>query len=129
MENAVALAKVMGPVYLMLGLSIVMYLPSWKKLMEKYIEDHYSLFTLYFVCGVLGAISINMYNSWEWNVWLLVTLTGWALAIKSVAYFLLPGGVIKKLLHFKKYTSLIMLDGVLSLIIGLVMVYNAFMMA
>lgn len=126
MENALALAKVMGPMYVIFGLSVLIYLPSWRKLLDRFVDDHFSAFTLFFVMGVLGLVSVNMYNVWEWNVWLLVTLTGWALIVKSAFYMLLPGNVVKKVLAAKKYNWLLVLDGILALVLGCVLGYYAF---
>lgn len=127
MENALVLAKVIGPVYLLLGLSILLYVKPWEKVMAKWEEDHLPMITLMIMYAILGAIVINMYNVWEWNIWLLVTLTGWILAVKSVAFFLLPGSVIRKCLALKKKPEMLYLAGVIGVVIGAVLSYYTYL--
>ena len=126
MENAVALAHVMGPVYVVFGLSILLYVKPWQKLMEKWQGDHLLLFPFMFLYTVLGLISINMYNVWEWNVWLIVTVTGWCLFVKGVAYFLLPGGVLKKLLGMKNSEGWFYFGALAALVIGVALSYYSY---
>lgn len=124
--NALALSHVMGPVYLMIGLSILMYAKVWHHLLQRWSEDHLQLFTLKFVYAVLGLVVINMYNVWEWNVWLIVTVTGWALLVKSVFYFLMPGSVIKQLLSWKGNMSMMYICGVVALVAGAALTYYSY---
>lgn len=126
MENALTLSLVMGPMYLVMGLSLLLYAKAWRKLMETWEKDHLSLFPLMFVMGVLGLIVIYMYNVWEWNVWLIVTLVGWILFIKSVGYFLLPGSVLKPLLKLGQNIPLLYVGGVAAVVIGAVLSYYAY---
>lgn len=127
MENALAVAQVAGPVYLMLGLSILIYVKAWHHLIAKWEEDHLPLFTIMLMCGAVGLIVINMYNVWEWNVWLLVTLTGWIMFVKSVLYFLLPGSVIKKCLAMKKSTNMLYWGGIIGLVVGAALSYYSYL--
>lgn len=126
MQNAIALAHVMGPVYLLIGLSVLVYLKSWQRVFERYENDHLALLPFMLMYAILGAIVINMYNVWSWNVWLLVTLTGWTLAVKSVFYFLMPKSVIKIDLALKKKGWVLILAGVMGLVLGGVLTYYSY---
>ena len=127
MENALSLALVIGPMYLMLGVSVLLYTKTYHRLLDKFEEDHLPLFGQMIVEGVLGLVSINLYNVWEWNVWLLVTLTGWALLIKSLLYFLVPGPLIKKCLAISKGMGMLYLSGLVSVVVGGLLSYYAYM--
>lgn len=126
MEKAIALAQIMGPAYLILGLSILLYVKPWHSLISKWQEDHLLLFPLKFVYIILGLILINVYNVWAWNVWVLVTLTGWALLVKGAFYFLLPGPVVKKCLEFKKNAQVLYVGGLVGIIVGAVLTYYSY---
>lgn len=126
MDSALAIAHVLSPLYLMLGLSILLYTKVWQRVIEKWEEDHLPLFTLMFFYAVFGLVIVNSYNVWAWNVWLLVTLTGWVMLVKSVFYFLLPGTLIKKCLNFKKKLWVLYVAGVLGVVLGLVLGYYAY---
>lgn len=121
------LAHVIGPMYLILGLSILLYVKPWQKLIEKFEDDHLSLFTLKLMYGVLGLIVVNMYNVWEWNVWLLVTLTGWGMVVKSIFYFLMPGSLIKKMLAMKKKQEMLYVGSLVLLVFGAALTYYSYL--
>jgi hypothetical protein len=95
--------------------------------MEKFNEDHLPLFTLMLMYAVVGGVLVNMYNVWEWNVWLIVTLTGWGLVLKSAGYFLLPGSVIKQMLAMKKNMGVLYFGGLVGLVFGGVLTYYSYL--
>ena len=86
----------MGPVYLALGLSVLFYVNPWLKMSKGWADNHYILFPWGVMSMVLGLLVMNMYNVWEWNMWLIVTVTGWMLFLKGLWYFLAPGDWTKK---------------------------------
>lgn len=126
MENAVAIAAVAGPVYLLLGLSMLFYAKPWQKLTEQWEQNHLSLFTLMLVTFILGVFIVRSYNVWEWNLWLLVTLTGWCAVVKSVIYFLLPGSTVKALIKVGTNINLIYLGGLVAVVIGAALGYYVY---
>ena len=124
--NAIKIAAVVGPVFFVLGLSLLMYMKTWQKIMTSWLKNHYSLLTLMFFMLPLGIICVRMYNVWEWNVWLLVTLAGWSMIIKSVAYLIVPGPIIKWALTLGKIDPLLALSSLLLTIWGGVLSYYAY---
>ena len=118
MENAILIASIMGPVYVILGLSILLYAKVWQKVVDKWEKDHFSFFPLAFVMLVLGLIIVRMYNVWEWNIWLIVTLVGWIALIKGAFYMLAPGSWIKATMKLKNQTWIMYLGGLVALVMG-----------
>ena len=123
---ALSIARVVGPFYLLLGVSVLLYIKSWRHLYAKWEEDHFSLFTLMLMAGAMGLMLINIYNVWAWNLGLIVTLTGWGLLIKSAAFFLLPGSAVKKLLHMKNQPWVFYLGGLVGLVVGGALTYYSY---
>lgn len=104
MENAMHIAAVLGPVYLVVGLSLLFYADAWQKMVREWEKNHYVLIMGAYMALILGLVVINMYNVWAWNVWLIVTITGWCALAKGVFYFLAPGDWTKAL--FKQCNNL-----------------------
>lgn len=77
--------------------------------------------------GILGVYLINAYNVWEWNLGLIVTVTGWWLAVESVFYFIVPGNPIKKCLTFCKQMGMVYLMGVVFAVVGGVLTYYSYL--
>lgn len=90
MESA-HLASIVGPVYLLLGLSVLFYIKPWKKFTMEFAKNHVSMLLGMLTFFILGLIMVNMYNIWDWSLNVIITVTGWALIIKGAFYFLAPG--------------------------------------
>jgi len=126
MENAIKIAEVAGPAYIVLGLSFLVYAKSWQKIIVGWMKNHYTIIPIAIIQMVLGLIIIRMYNVWTWDIWLLVTLTGWIMFIKSAVYFLAPGFIIKWALSLKKLLPLISIGAVILVLWGLALTYYAY---
>lgn len=126
MENAIAIAAVAGPVYIIIGLSVLLYAPVWQKIVADWRKDHLSLLTMMMMHLVIGLIVIGMYNIWEWNVWLIVTLTGWGMLLKGVFYFLLPGSWLKNWLKMVDCRMCMYCAGFFATLVGAVLCYYVY---
>jgi hypothetical protein len=126
MNNASALALIVGPTYVVLGLSVLFYAGAWQRLLEKYEKDHFLLFPQALFAMVAGLFVINMYNVWAWNLWVLITVTGWALFIKGVFYFLAPGKWITAVLKLRA-GGLLYFGGMVVLLMGFFLSFAVYM--
>jgi len=95
-----ALACIIGPFYLVYGLSIFIYARQWKKIMAWLERDHFAFLPLAMGGLIFGLILVNAYNIWDWNAFVIITLTGWAILFKAIFYFLAPGRWITALLRW-----------------------------
>ena len=120
------LAGVLGPLYLIVGLSGLLHSKGWKTLIDKWQKDHLVIFPLMFMYVVGGLIIVNMNNVWEWNLWLVVTLTGWVMLVKGAFYFLAPPSVIASAFEMKKNTALMYLGTVIAIVIGAALTYQVY---
>ena len=120
------LGAVLGPVFLVLGLSHLFYAKTWAKLFKQWEKDHLALMGLMLFMGVFGLFIIQMYNVWAWNVWVLVTITGWAWAVKAALYFLVPGSVLKAMMKLGQNAALQYLGGVAATVMGVALCYYTF---
>lgn len=121
-----ALASIMGPVYLVLGLSILMYNKQWTKLFTIWTKDHFSLFPLMILYIVVGLLSVQMYSVWALNVWVIVTLIGWLILLKGVAFFLVPEKALKAMMNFKNKRGVLYLFSLIAILIGATLTYSVY---
>ncbi len=79
-----------GVVLFVFGLSFVLNPGYWGPAFKKMMADSQQTFTLFLVVLVLGTIVVRGHNLWvaDWRV--LVTITGWAALLKSIAVLLVP---------------------------------------
>lgn len=106
MSDQMLLGAVIGPMFLVLGLSLLLYSKVWLKIAEEFAKNHLSMLTMMCFNLVFGLVVINMHNVWEWSPYVLITIAGWGAFLKAVFYFLVPGNQIKaviKVLNCKCY--------------------------
>ena len=123
---AAMLAAILGPMYLVMGLSLLFYVPVWQKIMKGFSKDHLALIPMKFFLLILGTIFINMYNVWAWDIGLLVTLIGWGMFLKGVFYFLLPGSWLKDLFKTFNTKPALYFGGAFALVVGIVLCYYGY---
>ena len=90
MENAMAIAYVAAPMYLIMGLSVMLYAKQWQKIMNNWSKDHLQIFPLMFLYPILGMIVIGMHNVWEWNWRVVVTIVGYLSLLKGIMNLFYP---------------------------------------
>lgn len=96
MSNQMLLAAIIGPLLLVLGLSLLIYSDVWKRLTGEWEKNHFPIMGMMVFNLIFGLTVINLHNVWELSPFLVVTIVGWGAFLKGAAYFLLPGD------HFKK---------------------------
>lgn len=124
-----ALGEIIGPVYLIIGLSVIFYPKQYVKIIADFEKNHLTMYVGMIIALIIGLIIVNTYNIWEWNVWIIITLTGWLALLKAVIYFLAPGSWIKAILKAKIYNSasFLMGWGVILTIVGAALSYYSYL--
>ena len=131
MEKALMLAAIIGPFYLILGLSLLLYTKQWQKIFVEYAKNHFLMIVNMFMALIIGLIIINIYNVWAWNLYVVITITGWGALVKGVFYFLAPSSWIIGVLKSKMYRSegCLYFSGALLTVFGVLLSYNAYFIA
>jgi len=91
MSDQMFLAAIIGPLLLVLGLSVLLYSDTWQKLVSEWEKNHFPIMTMMIFNLVFGLAVINMHNIWEWSPYVIITVVGWSAFLKGTFYFLLPG--------------------------------------
>jgi hypothetical protein len=94
--------------------------------LERYVKDHFQLLPEMFFSLIAGLVMVRLYNTWQWNVWLLVTLTGWAGFLKGVFYFLAPREWILPALKFGQRQDVLYAAAFVTLLFGAVLSYGVY---
>ena len=123
MDYANFLGSIIGPFYLVMGLSILLYTKEWLKLVKEWEKNHFSMVIGMIFSLIFGLIIIQMYNVWDLSIWVLITLTGWISVLKALIYFLIPGNYIKTIIKTTNKTSWYYPSGVIMVILGAWMSY------
>lgn len=122
--NSIALAQVLGIVFLVGGLNAVF----WRKSMSAAIEGVSGSPALFWVWGFInllfGAAIVALHGGWpsDWSV--IITIIGWAGVLKGALLMFFPD--FSKSLYRKSNTpAIIMLGGIVAILLGIVFLYAA----
>jgi hypothetical protein len=118
MSDQMLLGAIIGPMYLVLGLSILIYSGVWKKIAEDWSKNHLSMLALQFFNLVFGLLIINLHNVWEWSPYVIITITGWGAFLKAVFYFLTPGAQIKAMIKMMNCKCYYQVSGAIISLLG-----------
>lgn len=127
MENALLIAKVLGPMLLVMGLSMLLYLNQWVKVMNDFAKNHFTLLPMTVFGMVVGLLVINTYNVWAWDMYLIVTIAGWAAFLKGVFYLLAPGSWTVGMMKFVQNKNFLAVWGVIVAGLGAWLSYSVYM--
>lgn len=127
MSNQILLGAIIGPFYVVLGLSILLYSKTWIKLATDWAKNHLSLIGMMMFTLIFGLTVINLYNVWEWNIYLLVTISGWAAFLKGIAYFLLPGDSLRSIIKTFNKEGFYQGAGFVSIALGAWLSYTVYL--
>ncbi len=92
MTTSIYLAKLMGPVFLVVGLGLLLNAKTYRKLAEEFVESS----ALIYVSGVLlmlgGTALLLAHNVWTLNWPFLITALGWLAVIGGAVRIVVPQG-------------------------------------
>ena len=90
MFNAIAIAKVFGPLLIIMGVWNFLYQENTRKIAEAFKKN----LAAYYVGGVInliiGLTIINGASHWSVHLTVLVTILGWVIFLKGLLFFIFP---------------------------------------
>lgn len=123
MDSAVMLAKVFGPFLAIIGLWMLIYGDHLVKIMSAMKNSPPSLYLAAIITLLIGLFIINTYNIWSIDIYVFVTLFGWAMFLRGLlGFFMAP--VLVKL--FMQKTAWIKVMGIFPFVWGLILIWAGF---
>ena len=93
MQTSIYLAKLMGPVFLVVGLGLLLNAKTYRKLAEEFLAST-ALIYLSGVLLMLGGVALLLaHNVWTLDWPLLITLLGWLGVIGGAGRIIVPQGM------------------------------------
>jgi hypothetical protein len=125
MNTAIAIARVLGIVLAIMGLSAAIDRKSVSAALEKVTQDRGFVWSWSFVIVTLGAVIVVMNNVWTTGLPLLITILGWLTIVKGAFLLFLPGPAAALYRKCNQDTVLIS-GGIVACLIGLGLLYLSF---
>lgn len=124
MVDGIQLAKIFGPVFIILGLWELFSTQNAIAYTKAAREN-----AIFPVLGgllnlIIGFTILTYFNEWDWNFGILVTLLGWCAVIKGIALFFFP----KYINKFKINKKTLRLSGVFVFLWGFGLCYWGYLL-
>ncbi len=118
MDRSTYLAKLFGPVLVILGLSLLVRAPSFVGVFQDILYGPTLIFVLC-VLGLLGGIAVILaHNVWakDWRV--IITILGWASTIESAVWLIVPHDMLQRIVMPLLTPSFVFVYGIVVLLLG-----------
>ncbi len=102
MQTSIYLAKLIGPVMIVIGLAVLLNQDEFRKLSQEFLASRALMFLSGFVLLPAGIAILLVHNVWLLNWRVLITIIGWLIVVSSAVRLLAPrfvaerGGVLLK---------------------------------
>ncbi len=118
MERSIYLAKLFGPVLLILGLGLLVRSAELLGVFQDVLSNPTLIFVLC-VLGLLGGIALILaHNIWAMDWRLIITLLGWLSAIESAVWLIVPHATLQGIVLSLLTPGLVLAYGVFVLLLG-----------
>ncbi|MBN2096295.1 hypothetical protein JW752_02735 [Candidatus Peregrinibacteria bacterium] len=125
MDLSIFLARIIGIVYVVVGLSVFLNAKYYQKLLPEVVKNTIWMLTMGLIGLVVCFIWVLKHNVWEgWP--LLITLFGWIGLVKSAYMLLFPEWTKRMNLAFMKWVHVRAWWGGVGLFVGLLFSYFGF---
>jgi hypothetical protein len=91
MENSRVLAKVIGPLLIILAVGVFLNLETYQHLFAEFCKSAALCYLGGFVALLLGLIILQFHNVWEPRWPVVITILGWIMVVKGVVIIVFPG--------------------------------------
>ena len=91
MQTTIFIAKLLGPVFVVMGLAGIVNYDRFRKLALEFIESEGLIFLSGVVTLPVGLAIVNTHNVWMAGWPVLITLFGWIAIFAGIVRIILPG--------------------------------------
>lgn len=127
MATSIFLAKIIGLIYLVIGLGLVLNPKYYHKMFNDLLGDKPLMYISGLLALIVGFLLVTYHNIWEANWAVIITVFGWLALIKGVLILVLPTIMTKICKDLFKTSNAFLVDGLLVLVLGIVFAYFGFL--
>ena len=127
MDRSTYLAKLFGPVLVILGVSLLVRGQSFVGVFQDILYSPTLIFVLC-VLGLLGGIAVILaHNVWAKDWRIIITILGWVSAIESAIWLIVPHTMLQRIVMPLLTPSFLFVYGIVVLLLGGVLSYFGYL--
>ncbi len=127
MENAIVIARIIGPYFIIAGLGFLFNLKNFQKVMEDFSKNSALLYMGGVMALFFGLLIVQFYNVWKVQWTLIITILGWMSLIKGVVLIVFPKVLIKLMESYQKNTVPIIVHLVIGFALGIFLTLKGYL--
>jgi hypothetical protein len=126
MQTSIFLAKLIGPVMIVIGLAVLIHQDEFRKLSQEFIASRALLFLSGFVMLPAGIAILLVHNVWRLDWRVLITIMGWLMTIGGAIRLLAPQFVASRGGTMLKHPQMPLIAGIIWAAIGFVLFFYGY---
>jgi len=119
MDTTEFIARIIGPIYIVVSIGIVACADTYRKMILEYLESPALCYLGGFLALIFGLLILNFYHAWRADWTVIITIIGWLGAIKGALLIIYPKAVLGYSKKLISSTSGMRAMGVGALLFGL----------
>ncbi|MFC1752975.1 hypothetical protein ACFL96_06225 [Thermoproteota archaeon] len=123
MGTSLYIAKIIGPLYLIIGIGFVLNRDFYSKVMQDYCKNAFMILFGGILALVFGILIILSHNVWEASWRVAITIFGWIGLIKGIWLTVFPNSVYKFMDAYNRNKGLLVPHGICALVMGAIFTY------
>lgn len=126
MDSSKFLSKVVGLYLIFISSAMLLQMQPFMHRVISLNHDAALMFSLGFICLILGLLMVIVHNLWQWNWKLIITLIGWMTLFKGAMLIIAPGYMDTLTIAFVKHIKIAYGVACFDLAIGILLTYIGF---
>ena len=123
MDTSILLARIIGPLFLVVGVGIFINLEHYRRLIVDFGASPLSIYMAGTTALVLGLLIVAYHNVWEWRWPVIITVMGWLALLKGAVRIIAPKLVATRAAHYGRNTNIVMTSAIACIALGAVLSY------
>ena len=128
MDFTLFFAKILGPLYAIIGIGILLNMKTYLNVIEDFIKNA----AIVYLCGVAvfvtGMIIVLNHNIWVINWPVVITIMGWMAILKGVFLIIFPNAMVRFTKKFKNMTRVLFADIIFIIMLGCFLTAKGFLL-
>ena len=123
MQTSIFLAKLIGPVMIVIGLAVLLNQDGFRQLSQEFLASRALLFLSGLVLLPAGIAILIVHNIWRLDWRVLITIIGWLIVVSSAVRLLAPRFVAERGGVLLKESQMPVIAGIIWAAIGFVLFF------
>jgi hypothetical protein len=126
MVSSIVLAKILGFYLVIISIALLINLPMYRTNIKNMINDETSMILGGFIALIVGLLIVVGHNVWAYNWQVIITIVGWMALLKGVFILATPKLAKDINLKFLEIKLAYPVTLVITLLMGLFLLYHGF---